>query len=67
MLIKESFSINIITYMLNGYKTYIFGALAIVSVILKWGGLIDEVTLLALLGIFLSSEGMSLRSAIANK
>jgi hypothetical protein len=53
--------------MLKGYKTYIFGALAVISVILKWGGLIDDPTLLTLLGIFLAGEGVSLRSAIANK
>ena len=51
---------------LTGKKTYIFGALAVISVILKWGGLIDEVTLLSLLGIFLAGEGIGLRSAISN-
>ncbi len=52
--------------MLNGYKTYIFGALALVSVLLKAFSLIDEETLLKLLGIFLSAEIMSVRSAIKN-
>jgi hypothetical protein len=53
--------------MLQGYKTYIFGGLSIISVILKLVGLIDNVTLLALLGIFMPAEGMALRSAVGNK
>ena len=50
--------------MLDGYKTYIFGAWAIIAVILKAFGVIDDQTLFVLLGIFLPAEGMALRRAI---
>jgi hypothetical protein len=50
--------------MLNGYKTYIMGTLAIISVLLKVFELIDEQTLFTLLGIFLAGEGMAIRNAI---
>ena len=49
---------------LDGKKTYIFGGLAIISVLLRAFGLIDDETLLKLLGIFMSGEIMSVRSAI---
>jgi hypothetical protein len=51
--------------MLNGKKTYIFGALAICSVFLRVFDLIDHETMIALLGIFLASGEISLRHAIA--
>jgi hypothetical protein len=51
-------------FMLNGYKTYIMGTLAIISVLLKVFELIDEQTLFTLLGIFLAGEGMAIRNAI---
>ncbi len=49
---------------MKGYKTYIMGTLAIVSVLLKAFELIDHDTLIYLLGIFLAGEGMALRDAI---
>jgi len=49
---------------LKGKKTYIFGVLAIVAVILNVFELVDYETLIALLGIFLSGEGMALRAAL---
>ncbi len=51
---------------LEGKKTYIFGVLAIISVGLRAMDLIDQETLIYLLGIFLAGEGMSIRSAIKN-
>ncbi len=53
--------------MLQGKKTYIMGALAIISVLLSAFDYIDYETLLALLGIFLGAEGMALRDAIKKK
>ena len=51
--------------MLNNYKTYIFGILAIVSVLLKIFEIIDEETMMLLLGTFLAGEGVGLRHAIS--
>ncbi len=50
--------------MLQGKKTYIFGVLAIVSVVLRFFDLIDTETMKSLLYIFIPAEGMALRSAI---
>ncbi len=49
---------------LEGKKTYIFGVLAMISVGLRIFNLIDDETLIKLLGVFLSGEIMSVRSAI---
>lgn len=50
--------------MLEGYKTIIFSALALVSTLLFAFGLIDQPTLITLLGIFGASGAISLRSAV---
>ncbi len=50
--------------MLQGYKTYIFGGLALMSVLLRIFELIDAETMTNLLYIFVPAQGMSLRSAI---
>lgn len=51
--------------MFNDKKTYIFGALAVVVVLLRVFELIDQETLIQLLGLFLAGGGVSLRHAIA--
>ena len=49
---------------LDGYKTYITGALIVVFAILYALGLIEGETFLKLLGVFLPLQGMALRHAI---
>ncbi len=53
--------------MLQGKKTFIFGGLAIISVLLNIFDLVDYETMMALLGIFLAGEGMAIRDAIKKK
>jgi hypothetical protein len=53
--------------MLDGFKTYIFGALAVISGICYGLGWIDIETLRVLLSIFVPAEGMALRRAISKK
>lgn len=49
---------------LDGYKTYLSGALIVLFTILYVFGLIENETFIKLLGIFLPLEGMALRHAI---
>ncbi len=49
---------------INGSKTYLMGALAVVSVLLKVFEVIDYETMLVLLGVFFAGEGVALRHAI---
>ncbi len=50
--------------MLQGKKTFIFGGLAILSVVLRLFNLIDSETMAYLLSIFIPAEGMALRDSI---
>ncbi len=50
--------------MLEGKKTYIFGALAMLSILLKVFDYIDTETMMLLLGTFLAGEGLGLRHAV---
>jgi len=49
---------------LDGYKTYLSGALLVLFAVLYALGLIEGETFLKLLGIFLPIQGIALRHAI---
>jgi len=50
--------------MLEGYKTYVFSGLCLISTLLFAFGLIDQDVLITLLGIFGASGAVSMRAAV---
>ncbi len=53
--------------LLQGYRTYILGSIAIIVIILGWFGIIDTATVMNILPLLGFGSAMAIRSAIAEK